>query len=815
MKNFITLLLFSIASISGFSQALSGFKFCIDPGHGGHTSDDREINLPNGIVYWESEGDLETALHLQKYLKDLGANVMLTRTENSDASDIGLSARSTIANNFGADFFQSIHTNAYNQSSNYTLVLYKETDGTPAFQQAKNMGDILAPNIKSVLYTNTSYNRGDFSFLGFHLGVLNYASMPSLLSEGAFHDVPAEGLRLKNHEYLKNYAWAIAKTLCAYYQTGGFTVGRIGGIVNDIKTGNPINGITVNASPGTKSYTGDDLFNGFYALDSLVPGTYDLTFSKDGYISKTIQVVIEANTYTKLDINLQYFNNGYPNVIFSISNTLAEPGTNIKFNATDSYDDGQIVSYDWDFGDGTSGSGVQDSHIYQADGTYNVKLKITDNDGKISEATKSIEIKTTFPESPQILYVVKNNTGGIKIKWTESASPVITGYRIYASNADDLSAFEVLASENDISSGTSEFVVNPTVNSLAYTFKLSAVNSAGESIFSDTYSYFDSNQPEAKSVLIVDGFDRKASYSKENHSFSSVYMQTVRDAGNVKISSCANEAITGNLVNLNDYKVVIWFLGDESTKDETFSGSEQVKLKEYLEQGGYMFTCGSEIGWDLASEGSNEDKNFYHDYLKSQFIDDGAPTGRTPATGLAGTLFNGITLNFGVVYPEDYPDGISAYGGSINILKYANNTASGIAYKGSFGISGSIGAVVYLGFPLETVADKTAITQFMQKLLAFFNGEITALPGIKNTSDIQVFPTLFNDQITITSNKNNINKLNIKLLDMNGKCVYENSEFINQDKNKYEIKTSELNSGSYILKISSTQYNQSFKVIKK
>lgn len=52
----------------------------------------------------------------------------------------------------------------------------------------------------------------------------------------------------------------------------------------------------------------------------------------------------------------------------------------IQFDASKSTDtDGSIVSYDWDFGDGNTGTGVNPTHIYQAPGDYNVSLRVTDN----------------------------------------------------------------------------------------------------------------------------------------------------------------------------------------------------------------------------------------------------------------------------------------------------------------------------------------------------------------------------------------------------------------------------------------------------
>jgi PKD repeat protein len=56
-------------------------------------------------------------------------------------------------------------------------------------------------------------------------------------------------------------------------------------------------------------------------------------------------------------------------------------GELVTFDGTGSSDDGTIVAYAWDFGDGSSGSGEVTDHVYGAEGTYTVTLTVTDNDG--------------------------------------------------------------------------------------------------------------------------------------------------------------------------------------------------------------------------------------------------------------------------------------------------------------------------------------------------------------------------------------------------------------------------------------------------
>ena len=55
-------------------------------------------------------------------------------------------------------------------------------------------------------------------------------------------------------------------------------------------------------------------------------------------------------------------------------------GSSISFNGSASYDpDGSIVSYIWNFGDNTAGSGAILGHTYSAPGTYTVSLTVRDN----------------------------------------------------------------------------------------------------------------------------------------------------------------------------------------------------------------------------------------------------------------------------------------------------------------------------------------------------------------------------------------------------------------------------------------------------
>jgi nucleoid-associated protein YgaU len=68
--------------------------------------------------------------------------------------------------------------------------------------------------------------------------------------------------------------------------------------------------------------------------------------------------------------------------------TSGSVGENLSFSGANSTDpDGRIVSYAWNFGDGTTGSGVNVTHSYKAAGTYKVTLTVTDDGRGTAQAT--------------------------------------------------------------------------------------------------------------------------------------------------------------------------------------------------------------------------------------------------------------------------------------------------------------------------------------------------------------------------------------------------------------------------------------------
>lgn len=120
----------------------------------------------------------------------------------------------------------------------------------------------------------------------------------------------------------------------------------------------------------------------------------EVTFQNAGKYPITLAIKdnsnsVESGSYQEFYITI----NEQPTAIAG-DDILRAPNEKVYFNGGLSYDpDGWIKIYNWDFGDGSSGSGKKASHIYRKHGLYNVRLEVVDNyDGKCNSNVDSFNV---------------------------------------------------------------------------------------------------------------------------------------------------------------------------------------------------------------------------------------------------------------------------------------------------------------------------------------------------------------------------------------------------------------------------------------
>ena len=119
------------------------------------------------------------------------------------------------------------------------------------------------------------------------------------------------------------------------------------------------------------------------------------TYAAPGTYSVKLKVTDNAGGTNEVTHDLTVTD---PNTLPTAAFAFTTNDLTASLNATGSNDpDGSIVSYDWDFGDSTAGSGSTVDHLFGAAGTYDVKLTVTDNRGGTNEVTKAVKVTAPTP----------------------------------------------------------------------------------------------------------------------------------------------------------------------------------------------------------------------------------------------------------------------------------------------------------------------------------------------------------------------------------------------------------------------------------
>ncbi|MEA2489746.1 MAG: hypothetical protein QOH21_1538 [Acidobacteriota bacterium] len=93
-------------------------------------------------------------------------------------------------------------------------------------------------------------------------------------------------------------------------------------------------------------------------------------------------------------------------------------------DASASSDDHGIVSYQWDWGDGSTATGPTANHSYDAEDYYTVGLAVTDIQGQSGSTSHDVNIVITPPTGPNGFEATGTSSTTVALSWTAAAGGV-------------------------------------------------------------------------------------------------------------------------------------------------------------------------------------------------------------------------------------------------------------------------------------------------------------------------------------------------------------------------------------------------------
>ena len=366
-------IILSIFALCCFAMYASATKVYINPGHGSWGPNCRPmatINYAAGdtLGFFESNTNLWKAFMLESKLKGAGFDVKMSRRASGGSGtnefNKALSTICTEAENYGADYYISIHSNAGPDGSdgsfaNYPVILYRGYTGEPKVTNSDKMAKASMARLYDIFYKTkydptsggpefTTYYSpsnprivGDLSFYNTtstygYLGALKH-NIPGFLSEGYFHTYSPARHRALNPDWCREEGVRYFRGIMDYYGKSAEKVGYVLGYVrsktekfshthyvphsSSYDVYKPINGakivlrndqnevIKCNCYPYVKRmlkdqdyYTTDHNYNGIFFYENLAPGKYTLYVHAQGYkdVVQTITVTADKTLYPEI-----------------------------------------------------------------------------------------------------------------------------------------------------------------------------------------------------------------------------------------------------------------------------------------------------------------------------------------------------------------------------------------------------------------------------------------------------------------------------------------------------------------------------------
>ncbi|HID68470.1 MAG TPA: PKD domain-containing protein, partial [Roseibacterium sp.] len=170
--------------------------------------------------------------------------------------------------------------------------------------------------------------------------------------------------------------------------------------------------------------------NGVKSLEVTTPGvhTINVWMREDGtYVDRILLTTNASYVPTGLELESPRDTGGgnQPPTAVAGGPYSGQEAISVNFNGSGSFDNnGDPLTYTWDFGDGTAGSGVSPSHAYAAAGSYSVSLVVNDGTVDSTASTTTATISIAGSNTPPVAAVGGPYSGaeGVAIGFDGSGS---------------------------------------------------------------------------------------------------------------------------------------------------------------------------------------------------------------------------------------------------------------------------------------------------------------------------------------------------------------------------------------------------------
>ena len=385
-------ILYSLLALICIVISASAAKIYVNPGHGSWNGANcrnmRTINYPNygdTLGFWESNTNMWKCYALQEKLVAAGHTVKMSRTKSGGTSmqynsqyDKNLSVIAMESENWGSDYFISVHSNAAgtddygNALVNYPSYFYRGTMSRPNHNPYVKNSDKMAaaawPHTFIIHDNKMEFNSywsmtnmgiyGDITQMGSqstvngytgYFGVLKHGD-PGYLVEGYFHVYSPARHRAMNPDWCRQEGIRHYRGIQAWYgntkpETKGYIMGYIRTKDKKLthnfykpKPGtndeyHPINGakVVLRNSKGEviktncyhhvarmlknqDYYTTDHQYNGVFVYENLAPGEYTMYFHASGYKDVVQKITVKADQTSYCEIFMTAGQGTEPNV---------------------------------------------------------------------------------------------------------------------------------------------------------------------------------------------------------------------------------------------------------------------------------------------------------------------------------------------------------------------------------------------------------------------------------------------------------------------------------------------------------------------